>query len=220
VARIFPPGTYTKMMHEAILPMMYGGMVDILRMPAAQLANLTGLMPDDLAARGEGTISDAMAIMDPAYKARSTLVMNVSMGWVAALMNQAEPSYRANLARAFAVRFPEAELDELNSFFATPTGSHYAAESILISIDPQVTSAMNEMISAVMESLPDMMASVTEATAGMPEARIYLELSANEQAKLSAILGVSHTELDRLGVYEMVVEVVEEAAQISAAEDE
>jgi hypothetical protein len=121
--------------------------------------------------------------------------MNVSIGLISDLMNQIEPSYRAGLTRAYAVRFSETELGELNAFFATPTGGHYAAESMLIYTDPQVMSAMNQMMPAMMEMLPAMMSNMVEATADLPEARSYSQLSEEEQVRLAAILLVSRAEL-------------------------
>lgn len=195
VDKIFPTGTYAKMMEETMEPMMDSIMGSMLEMPAAELVKLSGIPFSKVDGMGEGTVGDAMAIMDPAYAERSQRISDVTVKLVTDLMNEVEPSYREGLTRAYAVRFPEAELMELNAFFSTPTGSNYASQSLLIYTDPQVMSAMSEMMPKMMEMMPTMIAGMAEATADLQEPRKYSELSAEEQAQLSAILGLPQEEL-------------------------
>lgn len=195
VDKIFPAGTYAKMMAETMEPMMDSIMGSMLEMPAAEFVKLSGLPFSQVDEMGEGTVGEAMAIMDPAYAERSKRVADVTIKLVTDLMNEVEPSYREGLTRAYAVRFPEAELIELNAFFSTPTGNNYASQSLLIYTDPQVMSAMSEMMPKMMEMMPAMITGMAEATADLQEPRKYSELSADEQAKLSTILGVPQAEL-------------------------
>ena len=191
VGQIFPEGTYAKLMEDTMKPMMDGMMDSIMEMPASELAKMTGLSYDQLESREEGTLREALAILDPDYQERARIGTDVGVTMITDLMTKIEPSYRAGLARAYATRFSKAELIDLNGFFSTPTGAHYAAESILIFADPQVMSAMNEMMPAMMEMMPAMIGGMEEAMAGLREPRKYSDLSKVEKSKLSKILGVS-----------------------------
>ncbi|MEO1730327.1 MAG: DUF2059 domain-containing protein, partial [Pseudomonadota bacterium] len=99
------------------------------------------------------------------------------------------------LARAYAVRFTEEELADLDAYFATEVGKKYAAESFLIFSDPQVMSAMNEMMPAMMETMPTMMGSVGEMASKYPKGRTFSDLNPEEQDRLAALLGTTLEDL-------------------------
>lgn len=195
VERIFPEGTYAKMMNDTMKPMMDGMMGSFMDVPVGEIAKLTGLYSGDLNALGEGSVNEIMAILDPAFEDRTKLITDVTLDIVTETMAQIEPGYRAGLARAYAVRFTEAELADMNAYFSTPTGAKYAAESMLIYTDPQVMAAMNEMMPAMMGMMPDMMAQIAEASEQFPPARKYSDLDEAEQIELARLLGVSQDEL-------------------------
>ncbi|MFN3863215.1 MAG: DUF2059 domain-containing protein [Erythrobacter sp.] len=191
VVRIFPPGTYAKMMNDTMKPMMDNIMGSFMDVPISEIARVSGLPADQLSAMGEGSLREAMAILDPAFEERTKLVSGMTMQLVGELMEKIEPSYRAGLARAYASRFTEAELADMAAYFSTPTGAHYAAESLLIYTDPQVMAAMTEMMPAMMQLLPDMMAKAKQAEARLPAARSFSDLAPAEQARLAELLGTS-----------------------------
>lgn len=190
VGRIFPPGTYMKMMGENMQPMMDAIMGQVGALPIAQLVRMTGLPESEISGLGEGTLAEVMAILDPVYERRQKLATATTMDWMAQLMDQMEPSFRAGLSRAYAVRFEEAELRELSAFFDTPAGGHYAAESMLIMMDPQVMSAMGELMPRLMDTMPQMIADMQQKMDTLPKARTIEELSDEERARLSELLGI------------------------------
>ncbi len=195
VEKIFPAGTYAKMMNDTMKPMMDGMMGSFMDLPINEIAKLTGLYTEDMPELGEGSVNEIMAILDPAFQDRTKLITDVTLQLVTDTMTQIEPGYRAGLARAYAVRFSEAELADLNAYFATPTGAKYAGESMLIYTDPQVMSAMNEMMPAMMGMMPDMMEQIAAATEQFPPARTFSDLDAAEKAKLAELLGTTEEEL-------------------------
>ncbi len=191
VIQIFPEGTYTRMMGETMQPMLDSMMGTLTDLPLGQVQKLTGLYGDDFSQLGEGTIDEAMAILDPAFGERNKRIGDVTIELVTEVMTEIEPAYRAGLARAYAVRFNEAELADLKRYFSTPVGSKYAAESMLIYADPQVMSAMNELMPSLMALMPRMIERMDAINALLPQARRYSELDANEQARLAQLLGVT-----------------------------
>lgn len=191
VARIFPPGTYARMMNDTMKPMIDNVMGSLMDAPMAEIAKLSGLPAEQLPAMGEGSLREVLAILDPGFEERTKLVSGMTMALVADMMVEIEPSYRAGLARAYAARFTEAELVEMADYFSTPTGAKYAAESMLIYTDPQVMAAMNEMMPKMMQLMPDLMAKTREAEARLPSARTFSDLTLAEQARLAELLGTS-----------------------------
>ncbi len=195
VEKIFPAGTYAKMMNDTMKPMMDGMMGSFMDLPINEIAKLTGLYSEEMPELGEGSVNEIMAILDPAFQDRTKLIADVTIQLVTDTMSQIEPGYRAGLARAYAVRFTEAELADLNAYFATPTGAKYAGESMLIYTDPQVMSAMNEMMPAMMGMMPDMMEQIAAASEQFPPARTFSDLDDAEKAKLAELLGTTEEAL-------------------------
>ena len=191
VARIFPPGTYARMMNDTMKPMMDNIMGSFMDVPLAEIAKLSGLPAEELPPMGEGTLREVAAILDPAFEERTRLMSNVTMQLIADVMVEIEPSYRAGLARAYASRFTEAELADMAAYFSTPVGARYAAESMLINTDPQVMATMNEMVPTMMRVMPEMMAKAKEAEAKLPPRRTFSDLTPAEQARLAELLGIS-----------------------------
>ncbi|MEM6856765.1 MAG: hypothetical protein AAF559_02765 [Pseudomonadota bacterium] len=195
VMKLFPEGTYGKMMDETLAPMMDGIMGNIVGTPAIALMELTGLPPSTLTDVDEAKLTEAVALLDPNAAERNAEIGRVTIEMVSGIMAKIEPSYRAGLARAYAVRFTQDELADLDAYFATRVGSKYAAESFLIFADPQVMSAMNEMMPAMMESMPTMMGDIGALAEKYPKGRTFSELSSEEQDQLAALLGTTHEEL-------------------------
>ncbi len=198
VDRIFPQGTYARMMDTTLKPMMDGLLKAQLSAPRDEVASLTGVSPDALATLDDAAVEDALAILDPQYAERADRVGATLIEMTGKLMSAIEPAYRSGLTRAYARRFDEAEMAEMLAFFETPAGSHYAAESMLIAADPEVMAAMNEMGPAMMEVMPQMVLSLGQIAQEFPRARHFGELSEAERSRLSGLLGVGEAELEAL----------------------
>lgn len=195
VVKLFPEGTYAKMMNESMRPMfdnMFGGLAGS---PEIMLGQLTGLGPLAFGDVEEDKLAQALNLLDPQAQERNKAIADTTLNLISDIMSDIEPAYRAGLARAYAVRFTEAELADLNTYFQTPVGKKYAAESFLIFADPQVMEAMNEMVPTMMQRMPEMMGSAAEIAEQYPAGRKYSDLSADEQARLATLLGVTTEEL-------------------------
>ena len=195
VDKVFPSGSFARMMEDTLEPMMDSILASVGELPLGQIAALAGRDADSVAEMGDARLGEVMAILDPAYQERNKIVSKITVDMTLELMAKIEPSYRAGLTRAYAVRFTQEEMAELNRFFETPVGSHYASESMMIYADPQVMSAMNEMMPAMMELLPGMMERMQQGMASLPPPRAVGDLSAEQQQELANLLGVSREEL-------------------------
>lgn len=194
---IFPEGSYAQMM-ETTMGGMSERLLEGLSAPEkiSSVARLTGLAEFELMDVDEAGFNAALAVLDPVYEQRSKLVMEVATKETTEMMAALEPSYREGLANAYADRFTADQLADLLTFFKTPTGAHYAAQSMQIYADPHVLAKMNDMFPIMMERIPLMGERMEQAVAGLPPERYFDQLDAGEKAKLAEALGSTVPELD------------------------
>lgn len=195
VVKLFPEGTYAKMMDETLSPMFDQMFQSMGMTPGLMLVELTGLPPSSITAVDDDKLQEAVNLLDPQAAERNSEIAKATLDLVTGIVVEIEPSYRAGLARAFAVRFTAEELADLDAYFATPVGKKYASESFLIYADPQVMSAMNEMMPKVMQSMPSLIGTMGEISAKFPKGRSFSALSSEEQDKLANLLGTTLEEL-------------------------
>ncbi len=187
---LLPDGTYRKMMSGTMDKMM-GSMTDqMLDLPMRDLAHAAGLKPEQIAKVGPGTARQVMAIMDPAFRQRLEVSTKAVMGAMVDMMAKFEPSVRDGLAEAYGTRFTTAQLDEIERFFATPTGGAYAAQSMLVYTDPAVINRMQAMMPALVKQMPDMIGAMAKATADLPKPKTYTQLTKAERAEVARLIGV------------------------------
>jgi len=79
-----------------------------------------------------------------------------------------EPRIRAALARTFARKFTLRQLDDLNAFFATPSGSVFAREYLMTFMDQEMMQEMMSFTPELMKALPEIMKKAEAATAHLP----------------------------------------------------
>jgi hypothetical protein len=191
VDKVFPPGTYRKMMSGAFDQMM-GSMTDqMLNLPIADLARMGGLPEDKLEKVNKATLRQMMAIMDPNFDRRMNATMGVATKLMVDMMDTMEPDVRAGVVDAYAKRFSTSQLTELARFFATPTGGDFAAQSMLVYTDPAVMSRMSAMTPKLVALMPEMIKRMKAATADIPPAPKAGQLTKEQRDKLTALLGSS-----------------------------
>ncbi|PEQ12921.1 hypothetical protein B2G71_08775 [Novosphingobium sp. PC22D] len=189
VAALLPPGTYARIMDGSMNAMLDQVLDSVSRMPLRDLAAAGGLDEERLADIGEGTMREMMEILDPAYDERIRLSTRAMVGEMKAMMSSFEPSLREGLAQAYAARFTAEQLDDINAFFATPSGALYARESMVLYTDPAVMAKMQEFMPRMMKQMPAMLEKVRQATADLPAARKYEDLDDEQKARFEALIG-------------------------------
>ena len=195
VAKVFPDGTYKKMMGESFSKMMDGMMDSMGQLPMRSIAAMGNLSEDQLAELGDTPLAEVMTIYDPHFRERMQIGTRAMMDSMTDLMGSMEPRVRAGLGRAYARRFSAQQLGELNAFFSTPTGGTYAAESMSLYMDPEVMTEMTAMMPELMAKMPDFIKAMETSTASLPKPRKIDELSKAEKAKLAKLLGVKEKDL-------------------------
>lgn len=194
--KLFPDGTYARMMSrmDGLMDSMMG---QIMQMPMSDLVRMAGLPDTELKSMPKSSMKEMMAIMDPAFERRTSTVMRVMMAEMGRIMTPLEPGMREGLAQSYAKRFSEAELAELNRFFATPTGGAFASESMLLMMDPAVMDKMMEFVPALTREMPAIVQKLASATADLPKPKTFKDLNAGERARLAKVLGIPESQLGK-----------------------
>lgn len=161
VLALVPPGTYMRMMRDQFPAMMDGVMAQMMGMSAA-----------DLGAPGaDGStvpVGKAIAEGDPHVRERMSIMTKVMGEEFGTVFEKLEPGLRAGLSRSFARKFTTAQLNELDAFFATPTGKAFAGEYLATFMDPEVMQEMMAATPEIIKAMPAIMAKVEKATAHLP----------------------------------------------------
>lgn len=162
VAALVPKGIYLKMMRDQFPRIMDAMMAQMMGKTAAELG-----VP---AAPGDDgkTMGEAAAAADPHFQERMKIMSRVMGEEMGAVFDKLEPRVRAGLSRSFARRYTTGQLNEINVFFATPTGSAFADQYLLTFMDPEVMQEMMAATPEMMKAMPAIMAKVEKATAHLP----------------------------------------------------
>lgn len=162
VAVLVPKGIYNRMMREQYPKMMDAMMAQMMGKTAAELG-----MPAD---KGEGgkTMRESAAAADPHFEERMRIMSRVFGEELGVVFDKIEPRVRAGLARAFARKFTAQQLDDMNAFFATPSGAVFADQYLLTFMDPELTQEMMAATPEMMKAMPAIMAKVEAATKHLP----------------------------------------------------
>ena len=195
VATMMPEGFYGELMRDMMEKTMRP-MMAMFSEPDFILASRLTLDEAAIAELGDAEKRELLTMLDPAWDQRADTMVNAIVANMGGAYAAVEPPVRAGLAKAYAVRFDEAQLADISSFFATPTGGEFARQSMALFADPQV-------MGATMEAMPEMIGSFTEmetskeaALESLPAERDYADLSATQRARMADLLGV---EPDALG---------------------
>lgn len=172
VDRIWPLGTYERMMGDSMREMMDVYVSSIMGMPAhTGMGQTDGVMPDGTTVREVTTgltMREALAARDPHYEERMRIAMDVTMPAMTRIMIEAEPAIRAALSRAYARRLSLEDLTAMAGFFETPVGDRVGREMMLIYADPEIMSAMEEITPRLMAEIPSVATAIRAATAHLP----------------------------------------------------
>ncbi|NYT42345.1 hypothetical protein HZY97_16350 [Sphingomonas sp. R-74633] len=196
VAKLVPPGIYKKIFDTVFTEMMDQMFGQIGQMPIGQIAKLGGLSETQAKGLGDTKLGEIMEIYDPAWRERQKRMMQAFAGGMGDIMVKMEPAMRAALTRAYMREFSTEELADLDRYFATPAGAHYAAQSLVISMGPEMTKAATDMMPEMMSAMPVLMQRAEEATADLPPQRKMDDLSPAERKKLAELLGVDPEKLE------------------------
>lgn len=207
------------MLPEGAMKTMMGGMFDSFLGPLMESA---GSDPRAVVKKHLGTdwldleddqAAQVAAILDPAWQERQEREKAMLPEIMGQVMGALEPAMRKAMSEVYAVYFDEAQLKDIRSFFATPTGTAFAQQSMTISSDPRLIGAMMQEMPTMMGALAAMDVQMKAASADLPAPKSYGDLSAVQRAALAELTGLSQSELA-----EYMAAAAAEAEQISPFE--
>jgi hypothetical protein len=166
VIKLVPPGTYQRIMKD-MMDSMAGSIMDqILGMDAATMAAMAGEE-----AKQEGadrTLQQLASEKDPHFRERMDIMMKVMFTEMGVMMAELEPEVRTALSNIYAKKYTLAELNDIGTFFATPSGASFAGNFMSTFTDKEMIQASFGMMPKIMEAMPAIMQKVEAATAHLP----------------------------------------------------
>lgn len=188
-AVILPNGTMARMMGPMMQKMMGPMMDGMTKMPMRDLLKAGGMDPAEADRMQPATIEQVMAIVDPAYRRRMTILTDTMMPALGKFMGRFEPDMRDGMAQAFASRYSAAELDQINAFMKTPAGAKFGSGFMELAADPHYIGKVQQMMPALMQAMPEIMKDSAAQMAALPKPRSYKDLTPAERKRLEALIG-------------------------------
>ncbi|MEP6263183.1 MAG: DUF2059 domain-containing protein [Erythrobacter sp.] len=194
IDRMIPPGSLGEMMGS-----MYDEILAPIMSMASQIKNADIAEPLGLEAYeidlSQEQLEQAASIIDPVREQRVAAISGVMPEVMQEIMTLMEPGMRKAMSEVYSVHFTDQELADIDIFFSTESGLSFARKSLTMSSDPRVIAASMDIMPALMGSFENMAVRMEEAAADLPEVRGFGDLTAEERAQLSEIIGISEQEL-------------------------
>ncbi len=164
IDRLWPVGTYRRMMDGTLTQVMDKMMESMLGMRASDM------MPPDAAAKGgsDKTMLELAEKEDPHFRERFKITMDVMMREMLPVIEKIEPSVRESMTHIYARDYTEAQLADLDRFLASPTGTEFGKRWMMSFVDPEMTGATQKMMPELIRTMPEIMKKVEAATAHLP----------------------------------------------------
>lgn len=197
VGKVFPAGSYRKLMTGTLQQVMSGLSDQIGAMPIREFAKVAGVDQATLARLDKATLGEIMVILDPAYRDRMRLMIDGMLAELTNIMEAQEPAIRQGLAEAYTTRFTPIQLHQIAVFFATPTGNIYASEQMFLMTDPAVMTKIQAMMPMMMSAMPGILVKAAKTTEGLPQPKTYDQLTAAERNQLAKLLGIEPGKMNK-----------------------
>jgi hypothetical protein len=168
IDKLWPLGTYRRMMDGTLSKMMDQMMVSMFDMPASEMAKAIDPSGEAAKAADGKTMGEMATAADPHFRERMKITMDIMMREMIPLMEKVEPQVRNNLTNIYARKFDAKQLGEMDAFFSTPTGKAYAEQSMLAFMDPEMMKSMQAFVPEMLKAMPDIMKKMEKATAHLP----------------------------------------------------
>jgi hypothetical protein len=197
IDRMIPEGTLGEMM-GGMFDRLIGPMTAAIDAPAnATVQKGIGVSPVAIGLSDEQA-AEIAALLDPAYAERHQREMAVMPALMRDMMTVMEPSMRKAMSQLYAINFSQTELDDIEAFFRTDSGTAYARKSFTMSSDPRIISASMEALPQMMGAIGEMEKTIAAASADLPPKRSFAELPRADQAKIAKLTGYTIDEIEAL----------------------
>lgn len=189
-AALIPAGSIEKMVDNLYGKMFktimgeFGGQSDLL------LSIKTGVEADQIAKLDEATKGKVADMFDPHRKERDEQITRVIKPLISEALADMEPPMREGLAKAYARKFTGAQLTDLNTFLATPTGQLYAGEWMALQADPEVMVAVIKAVPPLVTKFIDRAPEIEKDLKDLPKEKQLSDFDDKELGKLAKLMKV------------------------------
>ncbi|MGV3730651.1 MAG: DUF2059 domain-containing protein [Sphingopyxis sp.] len=189
-AALIPAGSIEKMLDN-----MYGRIFRTLMGEFSGQSDLmlsikTGVESEQIATLDEVTKAQIADLFDPHREEREEQIERVVMPLIREALADMEPPMRAGLAKAYARKFTGAELADVNTFLATPTGQLYASEWMALQADPEVMVAVVKAVPPLLTKFMDRAPEIEKDFKKLPKEKQLADFDDKELAKLAKLMKV------------------------------
>ncbi|KTE07603.1 DUF2059 domain-containing protein [Sphingopyxis sp. H115] len=187
---LIPSGSLERMMDNLYGKMFktlmgeFGGQSDMM------LSIKTGVESDQIAKLDEATKAKVSDMFDPYRKEREEQITKVVKPLISEVLADMEPPMREGMSKAYARKFTEAQLTDLNSFLATPTGTLYANEWMALQADPEVMLSIIKAIPPLITKFVDRAPQIEKDMKELPKEKQLSDFSDKELAQLAKLMKV------------------------------
>lgn len=170
VEKLWPAGTYRRMMDGAMTAMMKQMMDKMFDMPAGDFARMGGASEAAIEATEGKSLGELASMADPHIRERTRIATDVMFKEMIPLVERLEPGIRDSLGKIYARKYSAEQLADLDRFFSTPTGQAFAADFMITFVDPELVGQMQGFVPELMGAMPGILAKIEAATAHLPPA--------------------------------------------------
>jgi len=187
---LVPPGSLEKMLDNLYGKLFKGILGEIGGMSDLMLSIKTGVESDKIALLDEASKTAIADLLDPYRQQREDQVMKVIKPLISEALRDLEAPMRDGMAQAYARKFTAPQLNDMNSFFATPAGQAYTSEWMALQADPQVMLAMIKAVPPMVSKFMDRAPTIEKDMKELPKEKQLGDLSEAELSKLAKLMKV------------------------------
>ena len=187
---LIPTGSLEKMIDNLYGKMFKTIMAELGGQSDLMLSIKTGVESDKIATLDEATKTKIADIFDPHRKEREDQITKVLKPLISEALTDLERPMRDGMAKAYARKFSAAQLADLNSFLATPTGRLYASEWMALQADPEVMVAVMKALPPMVTKFMDRGPQIEKDMKELPKEKQLSDFSDKELAALAKLMKV------------------------------
>ncbi len=187
---LIPTGSLEKMIDNLYGKMFKTIMAELGGQSDLMLSIKTGVESDKIATLDEATKVKIADIFDPHRQEREDQITRVIKPLISEALTDLERPMRDGMAKAYARKFSAAQLTDLNTFLATPTGRLYASEWMALQADPEVMVAVMKALPPMVTKFMDRGPQIEKDMKELPKEKQLSDFSDKELASLAKLMKV------------------------------
>jgi hypothetical protein len=176
---IIPDGIYARIMTD-----LMGNIDDMMEQVFGALGGVMGgeEQKGKSGAELKAQFEADMIKKDPHFKERKDITFRVMGEEMGKLFTKIEPVIRDGLGKSLSKKYTLAELNEMNGFFATPTGAKLGQNFMGMFTDKDLLTSMFKTVPDIIKEMPSIMQRVEKATAHLPKPQPAVNTVVDEAA--------------------------------------